>query len=296
MEIPDDIRQCVVFLCKKKVVNGKEIYAPQGTGFLVSILDAESQLNFIYLVTALHNIENEDLDNISIRLNGKDGGRLDFVMKGAQWYTHPSDSNVDVAVIPFPLGTIEHAHKTVPSPMFLKHENIQNGDIQEANEVFVIGLFSQHHGKFANLPIVRVGNVALLSRDKNERVAVKWHNTEIDAYLIEARSIGGLSGSPVFFKEPYFKLKDNNTSLGGTSRIFLAGLIHGHWSVDSAKIDASETDASDNQSRINMGIAIVIPAEKILEVLMHPDLVKHRNDVVETQKKQGVVTPLRIKE
>ncbi|MEK7601482.1 MAG: hypothetical protein AAB480_03060 [Patescibacteria group bacterium] len=296
MEIPDNIRQCVVFLCEKKVVNGKEIYTPQGTGFFVSVPDNENQLNFIYLVTALHNLENENLDNISVRLNGKDGGRLDYVMKGSKWYTHPSDSDVDVAVIPFPLGTIEHAHRTVPTSLFLKPENIEKGDVQVANEAVIVGLFSQHHGKFANLPIVRVGNIALLTTDKNEKVAVKWHNAEIDAHLIEARSIGGLSGSPVFFKEPYFKLTGTGTSLGGGTRLFLAGLIHGHWSVDSAKSDSADIDASEDQSKINTGIAIIIPAEKILEVLMHPELVAHRNFIIEKQKQEGAVTPLKIKE
>ena len=44
------------------------------------------------------------------------------------------------------------------------------------------------------MPILRMGNLAAYPQ---ERVQVE--GVEMDAYLIEARSIGGLSGSPVFY-------------------------------------------------------------------------------------------------
>ena len=62
------------------------------------------------------------------------------------------------------------------------------------DEVFVVGLFRHRHGTQRNIPIVRVGNLAALTEEK---VATNDFGL-VDAYLIEARSIGGLSGSPVF--------------------------------------------------------------------------------------------------
>ena len=45
---------------------------------------------------------------------------------------------------------------------------------------------------------------------------------DIKAYLVEARSIGGLSGSPAFVRE---------TGAEGTGSFYLLGLMHGHWGV-----------------------------------------------------------------
>jgi hypothetical protein len=49
------------------------------------------------------------------------------------------------------------------------------------------------HGRQRNIPIVRIGNVASMP---HEPVATK-NRGAIEAYLVEARSVGGLSGSPV---------------------------------------------------------------------------------------------------
>ena len=70
---------------------------------------------------------------------------------------------------------------------------IKENEIEVGEEVFVTGLFSHHHGQSKNIPIVRVGNISAMPEEK---IQTKEHL--MDAYLIEARSIGGLSGSPVF--------------------------------------------------------------------------------------------------
>jgi hypothetical protein len=97
-----------------------------------------------------------------------------------------------------------------------------------------------------------------------------------DAYLIELLSIGGLSGSPVF------------TYLGGIRRdspagqeiavtaragaIHLLGLVHGHWNLTSDEQVDVVRDALDGGERVNMGIAIVVPIVRLLEILDYPDV------------------------
>jgi hypothetical protein len=61
--------------------------------------------------------------------------------------------------------------------------------------VFITGLFSHHPGKARNLRVIRVGNIAAMPDEP-----VKTQRGEMEAYLIEARSLGGLSGSPVFVR------------------------------------------------------------------------------------------------
>ena len=92
----------------------------------------------------------------------------------------------------------------------------------------------------------------------DEPVPTKMGMTE--AYLIEARSIGGLSGSPAFVYK--------------RNRFYLLGLMHGHWDIPPE--NKNDFVDMDSFGSVNMGIAIVVPAKKILEVLNQPKLVELR--------------------
>jgi hypothetical protein len=84
-------------------------------------------------------------------------------------------------------------HLVLPIEMSATPDQVRANEVSLGDEVFIVGLFRHHHGTRKNIPIVRVGNLAALTEEK---VATKLGL--LDAYLIEARSIGGLSGSPVF--------------------------------------------------------------------------------------------------
>jgi hypothetical protein len=82
----------------------------------------------------------------------------------------------------------EYDHVVVPVSRCATQEILRQLEVGPDDEVFITGLFAYHHGNQRNIPIVRVGNIACLNEEK-------IHTTdfaEIDAYLIEARSIGGL--------------------------------------------------------------------------------------------------------
>jgi hypothetical protein len=55
----------------------------------------------------------------------------------------------------------------------------------------------------------------------------------MDAYLAEGRSIGGLSGSPVFVRNTVNRrvptAKGRPKHISGLGSLHLLGLIHGHW-------------------------------------------------------------------
>ena len=102
-----------------------------------------------------------------------------------------------------------------------------------------------------------------------EKVAAKDFGL-IDAYLVEARSIGGLSGSPVFLNLGIVRYIDKQVKHAQVGPIFyLLGLVHGHYDVPTANIDNNEEDAVESLSveRVNTGIAIVVPMHKIQEVI-----------------------------
>jgi hypothetical protein len=152
------------------------------------------------------------------------------------------------------------------TPALIAREGIGLGD-----DVFVVGLFSRRAGQARNIPIIRVGNIVAMPEEP-----IKTGTGLQDAYLIELLSIGGLSGSPVF------------TYLGGIRRdslvgreitvtaragaIHLLGLVHGHWDLaPDEQVDAVR-DALDGGQRVNMGIAIVVPILRVLEILDYPEV------------------------
>jgi hypothetical protein len=185
------------------------------------------------------------------------------------WFFH-EDPSVDAAVFAWrpslKLDDWEFPLKYALTPALMTKEGIGLGD-----DVFVAGLFSRRTGHARNIPIVRVGNIAALPEEPIETAMGLQ-----EAYLIELLSIGGLSGSPVF------------TYLGGIRResaqagaenlhyrsgaIHLLGLVHGHWNAASQDRMDAATDALDGGERVNMGIAIVVPIIRVLEILNYPGL------------------------
>jgi hypothetical protein len=89
----------------------------------------------------------------------------------------------------------------------------------------------------------------------------------MDGYLIEARSIGGLSGSPVFVNLGSTRFVDGKVKHATTGSIhFLIGIIHGHYDSRMTDTDGLIKDSLATEfESINTGIAIVTPATKLLE-------------------------------
>ncbi len=297
MEIPKEILNCVAFIYTQEKNDEAERNIPRGTGFFVGVYSETGDGGlYMYFVTAKHIIEKIGKKDMSIRLNTNSGAIHIQMEGGFPWFFHPADENVDVAVTPFSVNDIEFGGKEpsfLSERMFLNSKNIENEDIQVGHDALIAGLFTQHDGRFGNLPIVRIGNIAMLPNE-NEKVSVSWHDAKIDAYLIEARSIGGLSGSPVFFREPYFKEGGKGVLIGNVAirpkpRFYLGGLIHGHWRIDDAKID--NEDSFGEEKNVNMGIAIVIPASKILETLMQSELKEIRKRKDEAFKNKNNAKP-----
>jgi len=89
--------------------------------------------------------------------------------------------------------------RPIPQSMLADDEYVNRNTIGAGDDVFFAGLFSEYPGRERIEPIVKFGNISLMP---HEKIAVQMdpHRTtaQIDAYLVEARSWGGQSGSPVF--------------------------------------------------------------------------------------------------
>ena len=65
--------------------------------------------------------------------------------------------------------------------------------------------------------------------------------------------------------------------ISGLGPIHFLGLMHGHWDVP---VQFAETE---KRELVNMGVSIIIPAKKILEVLFSPELVAVRQEAFQRQ-------------
>ena len=140
-------------------------------------------------------------------------------------------------------------------------------EIGLGDEVFITGLFKHYTGTKQNIPILRIGNLVC---DETERVVTKDYG-EIAAQLIEVRSLGGLSGSPVFFNLGRIRAVGSDLKIVRNPPPFLMGLVHGHFEAPlKSTATAVGTDAASfvDAENLNVGIAVVVPVKSIFDVVL----------------------------
>jgi hypothetical protein len=132
------------------------------------------------------------------------------------------------------------------------------------------GLFVYAPGTSRTMPLVRHGNIAMIPDDK-----IQVDSGFAYVYLVEMRSIGGMSGSPVFVRPTVeVEFSKDQKFFGLLPQVSLLGLVHGHWDISPSDIDKCKP--RPQRGGVNIGVGVVVPAEKILEVLNHPELVAMR--------------------
>jgi len=261
MRIDNEIRKCVAFVGLQMA---DETYRYVGTVFWIGNDKIPRQP--IYLVTARHvidGIRSLGLDKVHLRVNLTNGTSTWYPTNLRDWFSHPVDDSIDVAVHPdlLPPGL---DHQVFPMSECVTPELLAEKEVGVGDEVFIVGLFRHHKGEAKNIPIVRMGNLATLGE---ERIEVPKFG-KIDAHLIEARSIGGLSGSPVFLNFAPLKYPSGMVMPGHARKHYLYGLVHGHFDSPSADIDALDVDDNSvNAEKVNTGIAMVIPFHSIERVI-----------------------------
>jgi len=330
MFVPDAIRHCVVFLGLESK-DGR--FLPKATGFLVDA--GEGDYLRTHLITAehvvgkLHEMAAKTDEIIVARLNTADGASTTVPLDDAHWWFYPDQFNPsDVAVTPFSFSRKQFAHST----LLVRNRDISDRILRDeggalGQEILILGLFRHHSGTQRNEPIVRIGNLSAMPQ---EPVKTEYAGF-IEGYLVEARSISGLSGSPVFLnlmdlhsfdesiseadKEAASKVKSSadefviakdHSEKGLTAalakmradnvldlgRFPLLGLMHGHWDVSGME-EAVIEDANGGRESVNVGIGVVIPIRKILETIYQPELVKERAMLQEEERnRDGAVSDL----
>jgi hypothetical protein len=255
--VPDTVTKSVVFLCVKTTENGVERYTVGGTAFFIAIQsENDPDIGYSYLVTARHCIEAaKRVGNMYVRANTKDGATY-FEVDSYDWLMPPDTEAADVAVtlaIP-PGGLVDYL--PAPYEMLATDEVIDSYQIGLGDDVIAIGLHASRHGQGRNLPIIRAGVISCIPH-LDEPLQDLSSGQDYNAYLVELRSVGGLSGSPVFAMLGEGRL--SKTELDGKLyKGFLIGLIRGHFQTDVPVIGYDKIELE----KLNEGIAIVTPIQE----------------------------------
>src|SRR5260221_6075621 len=205
MLVTDLLRKVVVFVVHSGFQSD---FIADGTGFLLHL--QAYGFAFPYVVTAKHVVDQaagESRDRpVLLRINTK-AGEIEYVTtQPRQWQIHPDHVEedrkrhyIDVAVYGvlnyrnwarIELGKYDFTY--LMEEDFCTDEVIQKYMIGIGDEVVIPGLVLSHLGTTQNLPIVRTGNIAAMRGEPTPT-----SRGPMDAYLVEMRSVGGISGSPV---------------------------------------------------------------------------------------------------
>jgi hypothetical protein len=259
MRVPDNLKKCVAFLgCAK--ADGTPVFV----GSALFLGDDTDEPPLTYLITARHvidRIKNLGVAEVLVRINTKSGTAGWTSVGFDHWLLPDPGSSLDVALarVGIPDGA---DHLLFPRSRILTASLVNELDIGVGEEVFITGLFAHHTGDLKNVPIVRVGNLASYP---SEQIQAKGFG-RMEAYLMEARSIGGLSGSPVFVHTGTMRIIGGQLKIAQEPMFYLAGLVHGHYDEGCAT-EKNPSAIGGRKEAVNTGIAIVVPIEKILKFL-----------------------------
>jgi len=164
--------------------------------------------------------------------------------------------------------------------MILTQALLDHWEFGPGDEVFFIGRYVDAEGKAHNAPTVRSG---ILSTCPAEPILQdKMHHRQ-ESFLVEARSLSGYSGSPVFVTPSAFI--QSSGEFGGAPAVrhlshgpcYLLGIDwgHTHWreSVDE-KIYVS-----------NSGMMTILPAMKLLSLLDIEEFAEMRREVEQIESR-----------
>jgi hypothetical protein len=253
---------CVVYLYPSEL-DADEGSRVGGSGFWVGVPISGTDTWHLYVVTNKHIIEN---GNAVIRVTTHDGRKANFPTIETNWVYHPSGD--DLAVYS-PSPEIVDLAKFKPS--FIRRNQIidlalcSEMNIGPGDDTFVIGRFINHEGRQRNLPTVRFGCIGQMPWE-----AVRQENRFMqDSFLIEARSIGGYSGSPVFLYRSFFDPHHHPYFHNVT---WLLGIDWGHindWSpvCNAGGRPINPVSPRDMQVRTNTGMMAAVPAWKLIDIL-----------------------------
>lgn len=290
--IQDEILESVIYIYGSKQA-AKEGEQAGGSGFLVGVrLEVNKAWYEAYAVTNAHVI-NKARPRPTIRLNTTSGHIDVLETQESEWIKHPD--LYDIAVLPIELS-VEHRFWAIDEKWLISRRMAEILSLGPGDDVFMVGRFISHAGKQRNLPTVRFGNIATMPLEPIE----DENGIKQESFLVECRSIGGYSGSPVFFianpalpRPPYWATSHSpwRQSIHGP---LLLGVNWCHIrDYDRVFADEGKTLIEPPEwVKANTGMAGVIPAWHLADLLNCEGLVKKRKEEDDRITEQKNASPV----
>jgi len=262
-------------------------FLPVGTGFVAATDYREHR--FFFFVTADHVVDLISGDTVFIRMNTREGIAGPPIPISKTKKIEGIDRRHDLAIFPVP-----PIHNTYDADYVLLDRGEYKKILEEVwhpelgDEVATVGLYTSHHGHTKNIPVVRVGHIAMMPDEP-----VMSTRGYVEAYLVEVRSILGLSGSPVCITIPPLRVGVNNkieildTGLGAVCIGMMLGYHLSASKEDEIVVPTFQQPPQDKKpdeesnglslDERNTGFAVVLPIECLFDV-MESDAMKEKMD------------------
>jgi hypothetical protein len=260
-------KMCVGFLYGERFATKGADYekCPVGTCFFVASISADKAYSALYLVTARHvltELRKSDR-NIFVRLNKTVGGGVEYVPLPVEGWEAHADNQVDlVALRWWPPQEAEVTLAALPLEVLASARTYASSidkdwPPSEGEQTFLVGLMLQHQGQERNLPILRMGHIAL---NTDEKIVLKGGTSQYR--IIDMQTYRGNSGAPVWVQYS-----------DGPPYCFLGILCSGF---------PEEAEMIGGDTYLNLGISTVVPGEMMVEHLR--DLEAKRQQQREREK------------
>ena len=290
--IPKHFLDCSVYFYNSEQA-ARDGKGSGGSGFLIHVPSRHEGWVHVYAITNKHVL---DGGCQVLRLNTMDGGMETVTTQRDSWFDHPD--RYDVSVLPIEMGE-QLKWSSVGIGEFITRDVIDDYRIGPGDETFLIGRLITPWGQQRNNPAVRFGNISMMA-DPAEP-ARGYSGVDQESFFVECRSLSGFSGSPVFVSttrtydaedhipaalqptpsEPSEGsggqgLRTQIIMTSGTWGPWLLGLDWGHLQLWKPVYERDQVTKTDYRVEQNTGIAYVLPAWHILDLLNERELVIQR--------------------
>jgi len=289
--ITETIRKSALFL-EVYYQDGTDRKGIVGTCFFVSFEDKrlpDGQV-FLYLVTNRH-VAQPGIDLNSpypvsgafIRANllhpeGEVQSVKEPLPLSTNHWHFPQDPSVDLAILPYGLAIEKYSYSQIPSSIIVTSDMVKAGDVADGDRITFAGYFTNFPGLKRMEPILRSGVIAMMPEEVLDTTLHKPGHV----YLADLHAFHGNSGSPVF------------VNVGGVShhgvtmmgeKYFLLGLISGYY-PEAEGFSVPAATVLTGQVHDNSGIAAIVPADEINELLNSREVQSERDRIVAIEKKK----------
>jgi hypothetical protein len=298
-----ELEQSTFFLFCRNPKTGEILPEPDGTGFIVARQwqNAPSRTHF-YAVTNWH-VAVQSGASI-LRINTLDGKSRLIDTEPHEWCFYNASNDLAIYDITDQLirdGTNPDIITYIHEDSFATAGFIFEHDIGMGDDVFMIGLFVDHSGKEQNVPLARFGNIARLSSGTS--LVEQPNGQMMPSHLVDTRSRGGFSGSPVFvYRVPFTQLK----SVRGNYRIaavdpkdmfcMLLGVLCAQFPEEvRIKIAESKRKQIEEGDILKMpsSVTVVVPAWEISRLINDDKFARIRNmrEANHAQETKNIAVP-----